>query len=209
MRSPLFFAPLSERSRSPLSHPRRAPFAKTGGLADVVSALGRALHRRGHDVRIFLPLYGSVGRGNHKLTSVEELQAMEIEYPARAYPWRGLHGNAAQLGAGGRNTAPCRVPRLPGALSPRRVLHIRSRRSAAVGDALSGGARSVDSHRVAGRCGALQRLAHGAPSALSAYRICLFGGGAHAAVHPQPRLSGNLRRRNRQPVGALRPGAPV
>ena len=37
-------------------------------------------------MRIFLPLYGSVGRGNHKLTSVEELQAMEIEYPARAYP---------------------------------------------------------------------------------------------------------------------------
>lgn len=34
-----------------------APFAKTGGLADVTAALGRALWRRGHDVRVFLPLY--------------------------------------------------------------------------------------------------------------------------------------------------------
>jgi len=33
------------------------PFAKTGGLADVASALTRALHARGHDVRLFLPLY--------------------------------------------------------------------------------------------------------------------------------------------------------
>ncbi|MBN2873715.1 MAG: glycogen synthase GlgA [Spirochaetales bacterium] len=36
------------------------PFAKSGGLADAVSALSRALRRLGHDVRIVLPLYGSV-----------------------------------------------------------------------------------------------------------------------------------------------------
>ena len=29
-----------------------APFAKTGGLADAVSALSIALHKLGHDVRI-------------------------------------------------------------------------------------------------------------------------------------------------------------
>jgi len=34
-----------------------APFAKTGGLADVMAALPRQLARRGHDVRVFLPLY--------------------------------------------------------------------------------------------------------------------------------------------------------
>ena len=34
-----------------------APFAKTGGLADVSAALGRYLGRAGHDVRVFLPLY--------------------------------------------------------------------------------------------------------------------------------------------------------
>ena len=37
------------------------PFAKTGGLADVVGALVRELAQRGHDVRAFMPLYASVG----------------------------------------------------------------------------------------------------------------------------------------------------
>lgn len=39
-----------------------APFAKTGGLGDVVGALPKALARRGHDVRIVLPLYSSINR---------------------------------------------------------------------------------------------------------------------------------------------------
>ncbi len=34
-----------------------APFAKTGGLADVAAALPRYLHAAGHDVRVFLPRY--------------------------------------------------------------------------------------------------------------------------------------------------------
>lgn len=37
-----------------------APFAKTGGLADVASALPQALARRGHDVRIVMPAYDVV-----------------------------------------------------------------------------------------------------------------------------------------------------
>lgn len=36
------------------------PFAKSGGLADAVSALSRALRRIGHDVRIVLPRYASI-----------------------------------------------------------------------------------------------------------------------------------------------------
>ncbi|HEY8519881.1 MAG TPA: glycogen synthase [Gammaproteobacteria bacterium] len=34
-----------------------APLAKTGGLADAVAGLSRALARRGHDVRVLLPRY--------------------------------------------------------------------------------------------------------------------------------------------------------
>jgi starch synthase len=36
------------------------PFAKSGGLADAVSALSRALRRIGHDVRIVMPRYGII-----------------------------------------------------------------------------------------------------------------------------------------------------
>ena len=37
-----------------------APFAKSGGLADISSSLPRHLHARGHDVRLFLPMYARV-----------------------------------------------------------------------------------------------------------------------------------------------------
>jgi starch synthase len=36
------------------------PFSKTGGLADMVGALGKALARAGHEVRIVTPLYRSI-----------------------------------------------------------------------------------------------------------------------------------------------------
>jgi starch synthase len=36
------------------------PFAKTGGLADVVDALSRELGRQGHEVDVYLPLYRGV-----------------------------------------------------------------------------------------------------------------------------------------------------
>jgi starch synthase len=36
------------------------PLAKTGGLADVASALSRYLHASGHDVRLFMPFYSNL-----------------------------------------------------------------------------------------------------------------------------------------------------
>ena len=42
------------------------PFAKTGGLADAVSALSIALHKQGHDVRIVLPRYYNIDKKNLK-----------------------------------------------------------------------------------------------------------------------------------------------
>src|SRR4051794_23514213 len=37
-----------------------APFARTGGLGDVVGALPKALSRRGIDVRVVVPLYAGI-----------------------------------------------------------------------------------------------------------------------------------------------------
>ena len=37
-----------------------APFAKSGGLADVSAALPARLHAAGHDVRVFVPFYSSI-----------------------------------------------------------------------------------------------------------------------------------------------------
>ena len=42
------------------------PFSKTGGLADVSSALSRALGRLGHDVTLFTPRYRGVQPGQHR-----------------------------------------------------------------------------------------------------------------------------------------------
>src|SRR5919201_510757 len=39
-----------------------APFAKVGGLADVVGSLPQALRGLGHDVSVALPLYGTIDR---------------------------------------------------------------------------------------------------------------------------------------------------
>src|ERR1700683_3137570 len=44
------------------------PLAQTGGLGDVVSGLSKALLKRGHDVRIVMPLYQSIDRAKFGIT---------------------------------------------------------------------------------------------------------------------------------------------
>jgi starch synthase len=59
------------------------PYAKTGGLADVVDALARAVGQLGHDVDVYLPLY----RG---LRPPESAEALELAVPTR-------HGRRAEV----------------------------------------------------------------------------------------------------------------
>lgn len=47
-----------------------APFAKVGGLGEVLFALPRALRQQGHDARVFIPKYASIKTKLHKLTPV-------------------------------------------------------------------------------------------------------------------------------------------
>ena len=60
-----------------------APFAKTGGLADVIAALPAYLHRAGHDARVVVPLYDSVDTSRATFEAI-----MEIEVPLGAHRYQ-------------------------------------------------------------------------------------------------------------------------
>jgi len=55
-----------------------APFAKTGGLADVSAALPRQLHRAGHHVALLLPLYRQVTASGVEPQAVEGLSNLTV-----------------------------------------------------------------------------------------------------------------------------------
>ena len=63
------------------------PYAKTGGLADVVAALPKALMRLGHEARIIMPLYGSIDRAKY---GIEYVSASCIHMGAGEENWVGI-----------------------------------------------------------------------------------------------------------------------
>jgi starch synthase len=75
-----------------------APLAKTGGLADVSAALSRFLHRRGDDVRVFLPFYRRIAEQSLALAPVEFLQDLELQLGPFRYRYRVLTGAAPGSG---------------------------------------------------------------------------------------------------------------
>src|SRR5690349_10648289 len=61
------------------------PLAKSGGLADVASALSRQLTAGGHDVRLFMPFYSQIRRDRLEATRVETLQGLPIVIGSHEY----------------------------------------------------------------------------------------------------------------------------
>ncbi|MBL8734731.1 MAG: glycogen synthase [Planctomycetes bacterium] len=65
-----------------------APFAKTGGLADVLLGLGRWLGKPGpegggHDVRVFLPFYKRIAASGLATQPVPGAQDLDVRFPQR------------------------------------------------------------------------------------------------------------------------------
>jgi starch synthase len=56
-----------------------APYAKTGGLGEVMGALPKAVHRLGHDVRVYMPLYGSINRQQFAFVPIGQTSILTID----------------------------------------------------------------------------------------------------------------------------------
>ncbi|MBC8181209.1 glycogen synthase GlgA [candidate division KSB1 bacterium] len=55
-----------------------SPFAKTGGLADVSESLPKELKESAHDIRIFMPKYGSINERKFVLREVIRLKDIQV-----------------------------------------------------------------------------------------------------------------------------------
>jgi len=74
------------------------PLAKTGGLADVSSALTRFLHRGGNDVRAFMPLYSRIDPAALALAPVDFLKDIAISLGPHRYRFDVLTGTLPKSG---------------------------------------------------------------------------------------------------------------
>ncbi len=75
------------------------PYAKTGGLADVVGALIGELAARGHEVRGVMPLYGGVRVDRASLRADPGLAGLHMRIGDTSYAYSVLSGNFSGSGA--------------------------------------------------------------------------------------------------------------
>ncbi|WP_022851162.1 glycogen synthase GlgA [Limisalsivibrio acetivorans] len=69
-----------------------APFAKTGGLADVSSSLPKALAEKGETVKAVMPLYSSIDRDKHKIEPFMESACVHM---GNCEEWYSVHKTEA------------------------------------------------------------------------------------------------------------------
>jgi len=55
-----------------------APYAKTGGLGEVMAALPKAVRRLGHDVRVFMPRYGAIDPQKYPLVPIGKTFSLNV-----------------------------------------------------------------------------------------------------------------------------------
>jgi starch synthase len=75
-----------------------APFAKSGGLADVACSLPKTLSKLGHDARVFLPLYASIDRERHGLRPMGA-GPIEMRLPGQRVPFTVMDAELPGTGA--------------------------------------------------------------------------------------------------------------
>jgi len=74
-----------------------APHAKAGGLGDVSAALTESLHRRGHAVSLFLPLYAGLDRRGLDIRKIDGLSGLDMAFGEERFRysiWRARRGDA-------------------------------------------------------------------------------------------------------------------
>ncbi len=69
-----------------------APFAKTGGLGDVVAALSKSLHDFGHDVRVVIPFYARMQGAGLGPRLIDGLGDMRMQLGDRSVGYSILQG---------------------------------------------------------------------------------------------------------------------
>jgi len=72
-----------------------APFAKSGGVADVAAALSKELRRLGHDVRVVMPRYRQVDVAKHDLKPV--IHDLQVPLGAQSVPATILEGRIGEM----------------------------------------------------------------------------------------------------------------
>jgi starch synthase len=89
---------MSEKINVLFLAPEVAPFAKTGGLADVVGSLPDALRRQGVDTSICLPFYRNVKEGGYRLTRI--IAGLEVPFGSGSLAcsiWSGETANGTAV----------------------------------------------------------------------------------------------------------------